>query len=78
VPIGPRVQRFAAGASPDYLNRRGRPAHPEDLMRHACLRGRFPSGAMPAWDFEQNGESVRIDASGPWSCRLAARWTSPW
>jgi len=40
VPIGPRVQRFAAGASPEYLDRRGRPAHPEDLMHHACLRGR--------------------------------------
>ncbi|WP_291386937.1 MULTISPECIES: LysR family transcriptional regulator [Achromobacter] len=65
VPIGPRVQRFAAGASPDYLNRRGRPAHPEDLMQHACLRGRFPSGAMPAWEFERGGETVRIDASGP-------------
>ncbi|AVJ27451.1 LysR family transcriptional regulator [Achromobacter spanius] len=65
VPIGPRVQRFAAGASPAYLDRRGRPAHPEDLMRHACLRGRFPSGAMPAWEFERSGETVRIDASGP-------------
>lgn len=65
VPIGPRVQRFAAGASPEYLDRRGRPAHPEDLMHHACLRGRFPSGSMPAWEFERGGETVRIDASGP-------------
>lgn len=65
VPIGPRVQRFAAGASPAYLDRHGRPAHPEALMRHACLRGRFPSGSMPAWEFERDGESVRIDASGP-------------
>ena len=65
VPIGPRVQRFAAGASPAYLDRRGRPAHPEELMQHACLRGRFPSGSMPAWEFERGGESVRIDASGP-------------
>ncbi|MFJ3463123.1 LysR substrate-binding domain-containing protein [Achromobacter spanius] len=65
VPIGPRVQRFAAGAAPAYLDQRGRPAHPEDLMRHACLRGRFPSGAMPAWEFERGGETVRIDASGP-------------
>lgn len=65
VPIGPRVQRFAAGASPHYLDRRGRPSHPEDLMRHACLRGRFPSGSMPPWEFERGGESVRIDASGP-------------
>ena len=65
VPIGPRVQRFAAGAAPAYLDRRGRPTHPEDLMRHACLRGRFPSGSMPPWEFERDGESVRIDASGP-------------
>ncbi len=65
VPIGPRVQRFSAGASPAYLDRHGRPAHPEALMQHACLRGRFPSGSMPPWEFERDGESVRIDASGP-------------
>src|ERR1700742_2878504 len=40
VPIGPRVQRFAAAAAPAYLARRGRPAHPRDLLGHACLRGR--------------------------------------
>src|SRR5580658_6801950 len=39
VPIGPRVQRFATAASPGYLNRRGRPQHPRDLLEHACLRG---------------------------------------
>src|SRR5580692_6381728 len=42
VPIGPRVQRFAAAASPSYLDRRSRPAHPRDLLAHACLCGRFP------------------------------------
>ena len=46
VPIGPRVQRFAAAAAPAYLERRGRPDHPRDLLGHACLRGRFTSGAM--------------------------------
>ena len=46
VPIGPRVQRFATAASPAYLERRGRPEHPRELLGHACLRGRFPSGAM--------------------------------
>jgi DNA-binding transcriptional LysR family regulator len=39
VPIGPRVQRFATAASPAYLDARGRPAHPSDLLEHACLRG---------------------------------------
>lgn len=65
VPIGPRVQRFAAAASPSYLDRRGRPAHPRDLLAHACLRTRFPSGAMPPWEFECQGEAIRIDPSGP-------------
>jgi DNA-binding transcriptional LysR family regulator len=65
VPIGPRVQRFATAASPAYLDRCGRPQHPRDLLGHACLRGRFPSGAMPPWEFEREGEVVRIDPSGP-------------
>ncbi len=65
VPIGPRTQRSAAAASPAYLDRHGRPQHPSDLLRHACLRGRFPSGAMLPWEFERNDELVRLDPSGP-------------
>jgi DNA-binding transcriptional LysR family regulator len=65
-PIGPRVQRFAAAASPAYLARNGRPEHPRELLHHACLRGRFPSGAMTTpWEFEHNGEIVRVDPTGP-------------
>jgi DNA-binding transcriptional LysR family regulator len=65
VPIGPRVQRFATAASRVYLDRYGRPEHPRDLLSHACLRGRFPSGALPPWEFECDGEVVRVDPSGP-------------
>ncbi|WP_213956064.1 LysR family transcriptional regulator [Variovorax sp. dw_954] len=65
VPIGPRVQRFAAAASPAYLERHGRPAHPRELLAHACLRGRFASGAMPAWDFERGGKKVKVEPKGP-------------
>src|SRR6202171_6046739 len=65
VPIGPRVQRFATAASPAYLDRHGRPQHPRELLKHACLRGRFISGAMAPWEFECDGEGVRVDPSGP-------------
>lgn len=64
VPIGPRVQRMAAAAAPDYLARRGRPQHPRDLLDHACMRARFASGAVIRWTFERDGETVTIDPPG--------------
>ncbi|MBY3170541.1 LysR family transcriptional regulator [Rhizobium laguerreae] len=71
IPIGPRVQRFAIAASPDYLDRRGRPQHPSELLGHACLLGRFASGAMTApWEFERDGEIVRVDPTGPLIVRV--------
>lgn len=65
VPIGPRVQRSAAAAAPAYLDRRGRPAHPSELLRHDCLRFRFASGARPPWEFTRAAETVMVDAEGP-------------
>ena len=65
VPIGPRVQRMAAAAAPDYLARRGRPGHPRELLEHTCMRARFASGAMIRWSFERDGETVTIDPAGP-------------
>lgn len=65
VPIGPRVQRYGAAASPGYLDAHGRPEHPRDLLNHACLRHRFPSGTIPPWEFERDGEIVRVDPTGP-------------
>lgn len=72
VPIGPRTQRFATAASPEYLAVHGRPEHPRDLLSHACLRGQFASGAMPTWDFERDGEVIRVEPTGPLIVRLGA------
>ena len=69
VPIGPRVQRFATAAAPAYLDRHGRPDHPSALLGHACIRSRFASGAMAPWEFERDGEVVRIDPTGPLTVR---------
>ncbi|KPH07615.1 LysR family transcriptional regulator (plasmid) [Rhizobium acidisoli] len=71
VPIGPRVQRFATAASPVYLDRHGRPQHPSELLGHACLLGRFASGALTTpWEFERDGEVVRVEPSGPLIVRV--------
>ncbi len=61
VPIGPRVQRFASGASSAYLAARGRPEHPRDLLDHACIRSRFAGRAITPWEFEHEGELVQVD-----------------
>ncbi len=64
LPIGPRQQRFALAASPDYLARRGTPQHPQDLLSHDCILGRFSGRAIPPWEFERNGEEVVINPKG--------------
>ncbi len=64
IPIGPRVQRIATAAAPGYLDRRGRPSHPRELVAHDCIRGRFPSGVIAEWEFERDGEVVTIVPQG--------------
>ncbi|WP_395372327.1 LysR substrate-binding domain-containing protein [Komagataeibacter diospyri] len=65
VPIGPRNQRVLAAAAPSYLSAKGRPQHPSALLEHVCLRLRFSSGAPAMWEFEKNGEVIRLDPPGP-------------
>jgi DNA-binding transcriptional LysR family regulator len=65
VPIGPRTQRFAVAAAPSYLAKRGIPIHPSDLLEHACLRGRFLSGAIYPWEFERDGQRLTVEIAGP-------------
>lgn len=57
--------RFAAVASPDYLQRRGRPSLPLDLHQHDCIRFRFESGAIYRWEFERHGTAERVNVTGP-------------
>jgi DNA-binding transcriptional LysR family regulator len=64
VPLG-RPQRYAVVASPDHVREHGLPERPEDLLRRPCIRHRFLSGAMLPWEFEKDGETVKIDPEGP-------------
>jgi DNA-binding transcriptional LysR family regulator len=63
VPLGPPL-RYAIVASPDYLGRRGVPATPHDLVRHDCIRRRFPGGSVATWRFEKNGETFQVTPEG--------------
>ncbi len=50
-----------AVATPEYLARHGRPEVPDDLAKHACVRG-FKAGARPSttWPLRDGGQ-VRVD-----------------
>ncbi|NBB63708.1 LysR family transcriptional regulator [Pseudomonas sp. ODNR1LW] len=58
------VERFLV-ASPDYLVQRGRPTHPQDLERHACL-GYAYMPTPDVWRFiDPVGEEVTVRPRGP-------------
>jgi DNA-binding transcriptional LysR family regulator len=65
IPIGPRQQRFVTAASPAYLAAQSRPMHPRELLDHRLIRIRFGSGITPPWEFEKDGEVVKIAGKGP-------------
>ena len=54
-------QRFVLVGSPAYFAAHGRPAHPRDVLDHACIRHRFPGGSTYAWEFEKDGEVIRLN-----------------
>lgn len=65
VRLTPDVKMLAV-ASPDYLARRGKPATPADLQRHACINWRFPgSGRIYRWEFEKKGKKLEVAVEGP-------------
>jgi LysR family transcriptional regulator for bpeEF and oprC len=59
------ILHFVTCATPDYLSRYGRPAHPNDLLRHRCVNY-FSSrtGKIFDWDFTRNGERVQVALPG--------------
>ena len=63
LPLG-LARRNVVVASPAYLEARGTPVIPQDLMKHSCLRVRLPNGAIYRWPFEKDGQSVHIDVEG--------------
>ena len=56
--------RLAVAASPDYLDRHGRPAEPGDLADHRCLLYAY-APERDVWHFERAGKTRRVKVSGP-------------
>jgi DNA-binding transcriptional LysR family regulator len=53
-------------ASPRYLERYGKPAHPSDLTNHRCLQFLDPHTGRPfGWEFIRGAESIVVPTSGP-------------
>lgn len=63
VPLGPTLRYIVIGA-PAYFTRNGIPRGPDDLLRHACIRQRFPGGAIFAWQFDKDERNVTIVPEG--------------
>lgn len=55
--------RMVASCSPQYLRRRGTPAAPVDLERHACLL--YGHGGPATWEFVVDGAHKAIEVHGP-------------
>jgi DNA-binding transcriptional LysR family regulator len=55
--------RMLACCSPQYLRRRGAPATPADLARHACLA--YGHGGPASWEFAVDGARRHVEVRGP-------------
>jgi DNA-binding transcriptional LysR family regulator len=57
-------------ASPDYLARRGVPAHPTETAAHDTIQ--FGAANPPTeWRFVENGEEIRVTCAPRFSCNVA-------
>jgi DNA-binding transcriptional LysR family regulator len=57
-------QRFVVVGSPAYLEANPPPRTPGDLIRHRCIRARWPSGGIYRWEFARRAETLTIDVPG--------------
>lgn len=63
MPLAPANRRILC-ASPDYLKRRGRPSHPEQLRDHDCLCFAIQDQLHRTWQFTRENEKLRVQVGG--------------
>lgn len=60
------ASRFIVAASPAYLERKGTPEKPKDLLAHDCIGIRSATtGGLYHWELERGKQSWRIPVRGP-------------
>ena len=58
--------RFIVVGAPSYLDKRGTPQRPEDLLHHDCLTFRSETtGSLYAWELERGRRTWRVPVRGP-------------
>jgi DNA-binding transcriptional LysR family regulator len=64
IPLGGPVT-VAVVAAPEYLRRVPAPRHPDELVRHNCVRFRFSAtGVIYKWEFRVDGRLVEYEVKG--------------
>ena len=56
--------RYTIVATPEYLDRRGRPQSPADLKGHDCIRQRLGSGTMMPWRLVDGPRHIEASIKG--------------
>jgi DNA-binding transcriptional LysR family regulator len=57
--------RFVVVGAPSYLDERGTPQRPEDLLQHECLTFRSETtGSLYAWELERGKKTWRVPVRG--------------
>jgi len=57
--------RVVVAGAPSYLDRRGTPQKPTDLLQHDCLCMRVASGSPWPWELERGKKTWRVPVRGP-------------
>jgi DNA-binding transcriptional LysR family regulator len=56
--------RWLVVAAPAYLERHGTPVHPNDLLKHRCIRIRIGDDSVYRWEFERGSEKLEVNVPG--------------
>ena len=56
--------RWIVVSGPAYIERCGRPMHPEDLLTHRGIRVRIGDERIYRWEFEHDGAEFAVDVPG--------------